>query len=320
MFGAFLFQTLVGARRQPKSGMAKKQSRGSRVLQRGEQERTTNNQAAASEIVRSRQKSKQVARNPGVRKPLYGRAAVLKQCAGQDAGTIAKKVKAMQREGCLKLEPSYPRNRNKAVGDGIWKPLPLQADPRNKRHNIVCCAADLGLKGEAEPSCIKAALTRLRNSRQSDAPRVVLVNQLSNFDDSCLAGLVEALRKQPGIFSINVGDEAAARITMAGWNVLVEHLESEAGARIVCQFLADERCPKAVRERVKALCGRTRRTATEEKARALLERGSKGAARKMVPWRCPDVHKALDECSYGDNNVKWGMPTWHPKVAWPELG
>ena len=107
---------------------------------------------------------------------------------------------------------------------------------------------------------------------------------------------------------------------MAGWNVLLEHLESEAGARIVCQFLGDGRCPKAVRERVKALCGRTRRTATEEKARALLERGSKGAARKMVPWRCPDVHKALDECSYGDNNVKWGMPTWHPKVAWPELG
>ena len=104
---------------------------------------------------------------------------------------------------------------------GKLTPLPLEG---NKFHTV-CCAAELGLHHEATPRCIRAALRRLRNATQSRAPRVVLLNELVHFDNSCLLSFMAALGKQPGIFAVIVGDGAAAAVEKTGWSRLVRYLQ-----------------------------------------------------------------------------------------------
>jgi len=196
---------------------------------------------------------------------------------------------------------------------GKLTPLPLEG---NKFHTV-CCAAELGLHHEATPRCIRAALRRLRNATQSRAPRVVLLNELVHFDNSCLLSFMDALAKQPGIFAVNVGDCAAAAVEETGWSRLVRYLQGPGGARILCQYFCDTHCPDHVRQDVREYTGKTRREQTEKEARKLIAMDKIEEAR-VVPWRTEAVHNALNASRYG-SNVKWGMPTWHPRKFWPEL-
>ena len=110
---------------------------------------------------------------------------------------------------------------------------------------------------------------------------------------------------------------------------LVAHLQSPFGARIVCLYLCDTATPIWAKAAVKAATGRRRREATEAEARAILADGKASpqalrSARRLVPWRDPHVWAALANAPLPSDatgtNVKWAMPTWHPKTPWSALG
>ena len=241
------------------------------------------------------------------RRPLQGAAAQSHFYQGKSWAQRKVIARRLRREGVG--EHGSPQHTNLHNGTVLprksrTRNLPLVTHPRH-----------LGLDKGSSVRAVCAGLRALRNLPSAHSPKVLFLNDLTNFDDICMDALISALQRQPGLFGLNLGDEAGRMVTQEGWSKLTDHLRGPGGARIVCQFMSDTWCPDDVRQEVRKLCGKERREETEAKARALLACGKKDAASRMVPWRDPRVHDAL-----GHDSVDWGMATWHPKVSWPEIG
>lgn len=190
----------------------------------------------------------------------------------------------------------------------------------------VCLIDALGLHPHSPSPHIVHALRRLRGS--NSPPYSLLVHQLRNFDDDCLDALLAVLKRHPRICALNIG-EATRGLSYGALERLVAHLQSPFGARIVCLYLCDTATPIWAKAAVKAATGRRRREATEAEARAILADGKASpqalrSAWRLVPWRDPQVWAALANAPLPSDatgtNVKWAMPTWHPKTPWSALG
>jgi len=192
-----------------------------------------------------------------------------------------------------------------------------------KRLPAVCHPSSLGLHKYSSSRHIVSALRQLRDS--TSAPYTLLVYELAHFDDDCLDALLAVLVRQSRIFGLNIG-EATRGLSASALERLVRHLRSSHGARIACLYLCDTRTPKWALEEAAAATGKVQRKATEAQARAILADGKPSrkalqSARKLVPWRNPHVWAELANAPVPPTgaNVKWAMPTWHPKSSWPEL-
>ena len=194
-----------------------------------------------------------------------------------------------------------------------------------RRLPAVCLATSLGLDPHSPSTHIVHVLRQLRGSTY--APRSLLVHQLKHFDDACLDALLMVLARQPRIFALNIG-EATGSLSPAALERLIRHLQSPYGAKIACLYLCDTKTPVWVRNAARVATGLPRRKATEAQARAILatrtaSRQALQSARDLVPWRDPRVWRELAEAPLPSDatgtNVRWAMPTWHPKKAWPEL-
>ena len=243
----------------------------------------------------------------------------------------SKRLKGAGRDARVKVARTIERQ----LGGGLNGPInattgapPVALGGRLPRldRNIpaVCLIASLGLRPHSPSPHIVYALRRLRG--RSTAPYALLVHYLQNFNDDCLDALLAVLKRHRRIFALNIG-EATRRLSRDALDRLIAHLRSPLGARIVCLFLCDKATPSWARAAAKEATGWDRRSATEAQARAILAKGSPQAlrsARKMVPWRDPQVWRELENAPLPSDttgtNVKWAMPTWHPKTPWSELG
>merc|ERR1711879_710561 len=111
---------------------------------------------------------------------------------------------------------------------------------------------------------------------------VLLLFTLDNFTPACLPPLLRVLQAK-NIFSLNLG-EAGKRLQQVDYKLLLTHLESPAGAKLVTIYLCDASCPQQVRSAARKLVGKERRIKTEEEARQLVRDGKADAARARVPW------------------------------------
>ena len=236
------------------------------------------------------------------------------------------------RETRVKVARSIERQLgglNKPINAATGAP-PLAGGGRlpvlRRKMPAVCLIDSLGLHPHSPSPHIVHALRRLRGS--NSPPYSLLVHQLRNFDDECLDALLAVLKRHSRIFALNIG-EATRGLSCGALERLVAHLQSPFGARIVCLFLCDKATPTWARAAAKAATGRDRRNATEAQARAMLANSKASpqglrSARRLVPWRDPQVWAELANAPLPpdttSSNVKWAMPTWHPKKPWSELG
>ena len=248
--------------------------------------------------------------------------------SGAPARDVRLKLHCPTKEGRLTLE----RRLRREVVCGQCTPVtvatlgaPEGDRPPKLRMKLpaVCLPESLGLQKRSSSRHIVAALRQLRDS--TSAPRSLLVHELDHFDDDCLDALLAVLVRQPRIFALNIG-EATRNLSESALEGLVRHLQSSHGARIACLYLGDTTTPKWALAAALAATGSVQRKATEAQARAILADGKSSrkalqSARKLVPWRDPHVWAELDKAPLPSTgaNVKWGMPTWHPKSSWPAL-
>ena len=74
-------------------------------------------------------------------------------------------------------------------------------------------------------------------------------------------------------------------------------------------YLCDTTTPGATRKQALEAIGSDRRQATEMAAKELLVLGKKGHARRLVPWRDPDVWATLDKFPC---EIRWGKAHMAP--------
>ena len=249
------------------------------------------------------------------------------------SGGAARNVRLKQlcptKAGRLTLEKRLRRE----VGGNLSNPVTVATGgapegdrpPKlRKRLPAVCHPRNLGLQKYSSSQHIVSALRQLRDS--TSAPYTLLLNELAHFNDDCLDALLAVLVRQSRIFGLNIG-EATRHLSASAIERLVRHLQSSHGARIACLYLGDTTTPRWALAAALAATGSVQRKATEAQARAILADGKPSrralqSARKLVPWRDPHVWAELANAPTGRDdgaNVKWAMPTWHPKKSWPAL-
>ena len=246
--------------------------------------------------------------------------------SGAPARDVRLKQYSSTKPGRLALEKRMRRevDRGQCTPVTIATGCAPEGDrPPKLRKNLpaVCQPSSLGLHKYSSSRHIVSALRQLRDS--TSAPYTLLVNALDNFDDDCLDALLAVLVRQPRIFALNIG-ESTKGLSASALERLVRHLQSSHGGRIACLYVCDTNTPVWVREAARTFTGAARRKATEAKARAILADGKASrsvirSARRLVPWRDPHVWAELNNVKWATDNVKWAMPTWHPKSSWPAL-
>lgn len=249
--------------------------------------------------------------NTHVRKPLCGIAKISHVCKDQPRTAIRRTAQRLKQLDTSLIETCRTMRQQ----------LPLIAH-----------AKDLALGTEASTADICRALKAVRNRPNHQTPRVLFLNDCAKFDDSCINALLSLLRRKPRILAINIGDDAGKCVTNEGWQALLSYARGPGGARLPCQYLSDTHCAAEIRHELVDLVGKARRESTEADARKLIDEAGAckliddeaGArklieqARRLVPWRCPRLHAAL-QAEEQDACVRWGKPTWHPKSTWSAL-
>lgn len=186
---------------------------------------------------------------------------------------------------------------------------------RKGRVPVVVNLSALNLESESPPRSVVAALCWLAD--KPDPVHVLLLNGLASFDRSCLEALLKLLERK-SIFILNLGEAGALK--SADYDMLLEWLRKDWGARLISVYLDDTLCPKKKRNAAIEAVGKSRREVTEAQARLLLKEGKLEQARLLVPWRDPAVHQAVNTCAQVDTAARWGHATWRPKTHWEELG